>query len=80
MPNRAKKIAKKSNGVRKTPASPKTPAKPEDPVAAFLARLGSAKKGEAALNPAQRRELARRAARTSSAPAAKAPERDSKKR
>ena len=79
MPNRAKKHAKSSNDVKKAPASAKGPAKPEDPVAAFLARLGSAKKGPA-LNPAQRREMARRAARMSSTSEAKAPERDTKKR
>jgi hypothetical protein len=80
MPTRAKKHAKASNDVRKTPASAKGPAKPEDPVAAFLARLGSAKKGGEALNPAQRREIARRAARMSSISEAKTPERDTKKR
>jgi hypothetical protein len=79
MPNRAKKHAKGSNDVKKAPAAAKGTSKPEDPVAAFLARLGSAKKGQA-LNPAQRREMARRAARMSSISEGKAQERDSKKR
>lgn len=80
MLNRPKKSTKKPNGTkRSTPMSPKTLAKPEDPVAAFLARLGGKKQGEA-LNPAQRREVARRAARMSSISAAKAPEREPKKR
>lgn len=79
MPPRPKKSTKKPNDVkRSTSVSPKTPAKPEDPVAAFLGRLGGKKQGEA-LNPAQRREIARRAARMSSI-AAKAPERETKKR
>lgn len=80
MPNRPKKITKKSQSVKKASPAAKTPAQPEDLVAAFLARLGSAKKGPA-LDPARRREIARREARMSSAPAAKSPnERDTKKR
>ncbi len=80
MPNRPKKITKRAQDVKKAPPVSKAPAKPEDPVAAFLARLGGAKKGPA-LDPARRREIARRAARMSSAPAAKAPgDRDTKKR
>jgi len=76
MPNRAKKHAKKPQSVKKappTPVSPKSPSKPEDPVAAFLSRLGKGKDAAAEqLDPAQRREVARRAARMSAIAAAKA--------
>jgi hypothetical protein len=76
MPNRARKPAKKPQGSKKAPSTPvsaKTPAKPEDPVATFLARLGKGKDAAAAkLDPAQRRELARRAARVNAIAAAKA--------
>jgi len=85
MPNRAKKYAKKPQNARKappTPGSPKSPAKPEDPVAVFLSRLGKGKDPTAQqLDPAQRREVARRAARLSAIAAAKASgEREPKKK
>jgi len=77
MPTRQKKIAKKLSAVKpsgRASSADKAPPKSEDPaqrVAAFLARLGKeGKSGEAGLNPAQRREIARRAARLSSAPPA----------
>lgn len=78
MPNRPKKSTKRPNNAKKAVPT-KASTKPEDPVAAFLARLGESKEGQG-LNPAQRREVARRAARMSSAPAAKTPEREPKKR
>ena len=84
MPNRAKKHAKKPQSVKKaapSPASSKTPAKAEDPVPAFLARLGGPKDAAKELDPAQRREVARRAARLSSIATGKtAGEREPKKR
>jgi hypothetical protein len=80
MPNRQKKSTKRPNDAKKSASvSSKPPTKPEDPVATFLARLGGKKQGEA-LNPAQRREVARREARMSSISAAKAPEREPKKK
>ena len=75
MPNRAKKNTKKPQSIKKAPSTPvsaKTPSKPEDPVAAFLARLGAPKDAERELDPARRREVARRAARMSSIAAKKA--------
>lgn len=74
MPNRAKKHAKKPQSIKKAPATPvsaKT-SKPEDPVTAFLARMGAPKDAERELDPARRREVARRAARMSSIAAKKA--------
>jgi len=82
MPNRAKTQAKKSRNIKKaphTPVSAKTPSKPEDPVAAFLARMGAPKDAERELDPARRREQARRAARMSAIAEAKASS-ESKKR
>jgi len=82
MPNPAKKHTKKPQSVKKappTPASSKTSSKPEDPVAAFLSRLGSGKDSPAKkLDPAQRREVARRAARMNAI--AESKEREPKKR
>jgi hypothetical protein len=74
MPNRTRTQAKKSQNVKKAPSTPvsaKTP-KPEDPVAAFLARMGSPKAADRELDPARRREAARRAARMSAIAEAKA--------
>jgi hypothetical protein len=74
MPNRAKKHTKKPQNAKRAPLTPvsKTSSKPEDPVAAFLARMGSPKDAERELDPARRREIARRAARMSSIAAKKA--------
>jgi hypothetical protein len=71
MPNRAKKNAKKPQSIKKAPSTPPS-TKPEDPVTAFLARLGAPKDAERELDPARRREVARRAARMSSIAAKKA--------
>lgn len=50
----------------------KAPSKPEDPVTTFLARMGAPKDATRDLDPARRREIARRAARMSSIAAKKA--------
>jgi hypothetical protein len=50
----------------------KAPSKPEDLVTTFLARMGAPKDAAKELDPARRREVARRAARMSSIAAKKA--------
>jgi hypothetical protein len=73
MPTRPTKSAKKPQGRKESPRPAKA-SKPEDPAAsaaAFLRRLTTPRDEQAGgdkLNPAQRREVARRAARMSAAP------------